>query len=180
MQLLCVIIIMVMKMRNLIISDIHGDYLVLKKILNKETFDRLIILGDLFSYGYDHHKDEIINLISKYKNKLLLIKGNCDYDIDFISLQFFETITIPLNHHLVTLTHGNIYHEGFLPTNHGDIMFFGHTHIPCLKKSYDITYANPGSVSLPRGGSFKSYMIFEDNKITLKSINGDILKEMNI
>ena len=38
-------------MRLLIISDIHGNYNDLEKVVNKEKFDQLIVLGDLFNYG---------------------------------------------------------------------------------------------------------------------------------
>ena len=39
-------------MKVLILSDIHGDYDTLYKITQNEVFDKLIILGDLFSYGF--------------------------------------------------------------------------------------------------------------------------------
>ena len=72
-------------MRVLIISDIHGDYKTLFDILNKESFDKLIILGDLLEYGIYtiSSNNQILNEIKKYKNKLVLIKGNCDYMIDY-------------------------------------------------------------------------------------------------
>ena len=36
-------------MKLLIISDVHGDYKSLEKVLKNESFDRLVVLGDLFS-----------------------------------------------------------------------------------------------------------------------------------
>ena len=33
------------------VSDIHGDFKSLEKVLKNESFDRLVVLGDLFSYG---------------------------------------------------------------------------------------------------------------------------------
>jgi len=110
----------VIKLKLLIISDIHGDYENLYKITQNECFDQLIILGDLFSYGYSINDDEenpIIHLLQKYKNKLILIKGNCDFFINYdaYSLQSFDIITLPFNKRLVTFTHGNRYSKGFLP-----------------------------------------------------------------
>ena len=59
---------MVIKMKILIMSDIHGDYENLNKVLKNESFDKLIILGDLFSYGFNYNnKDEnnILKIIIK-------------------------------------------------------------------------------------------------------------------
>ena len=36
-------------MRLLMVSDVHGDFKSLEKVLKNESFDRLIMLGDLFS-----------------------------------------------------------------------------------------------------------------------------------
>ncbi len=172
-------------MKILIISDIHGDYNTLEKITNDESFDKLIILGDLFNYSMitnDLKDNKIIKLLKKYKNNLILIKGNCDNFIDYkkIDLYAHEIITITLNNHLVTITHGNKYSKGFLPNYHGDIFLSGHTHINNLIKEYGIIYVNPGSISLPRGGSSKSYGFFTNDKIMIKNINGEIIKEMEI
>ena len=38
-------------MRILVISDIHGSLNDLKKVLEKEKFDKLFILGDLYYHG---------------------------------------------------------------------------------------------------------------------------------
>lgn len=164
-------------------SDIHGAFQELKEVLNKESYDKLIILGDLFSYGYHYNQEdenEIINILLENKSKLILVKGNCDVfaNLDVLGLCTFDTITIPLNGKLVTLTHGNHYKRGFLPDNHGDIIMYGHTHTPCLTKDYDIIYANPGSLGMPRNGSLKGYLIFEDNKLILKTLHGKIIKEV--
>ncbi len=81
---------------------------------------------------------------------------------------------------MVTFTHGNRYSKGFLPEYHGDIFISGHTHIPVLTKERGVIYVNPGSIGRPRGGSTKSYLIFENNKIIIKDINNKVQKEMII
>ena len=56
-------------MKLLIVSDIHGDFKSLEKVLKNESFDRLVVLGDLFSYGkiiLDLNNNEIIKLISLF------------------------------------------------------------------------------------------------------------------
>lgn len=172
-------------MKILIISDIHGDYENLNKVLKNESFDKLIILGDLFSYSFNYdNKDEnnILKLLSNYKDVIILIRGNCDENINYEEFGLFahNIISLHLNNHIVTLTHGNKYSKGFLPDYHGDIFASGHTHVPMLLKEQGIIYLNPGSIRKPRGGSDKSYAIFEDNKIEIKTIDGKIIKEMKI
>lgn len=170
-------------MKTLIISDVHGDYKTLDLIIKKESFDKLIVLGDLFNYWFKLDKindNKIIKTLQTNKDKLILIKGNCDKCINYEELGLYahEIITITLNRHSVTLTHGDKYSKGFLPSFHGKIFISGHTHVPMLLKEYEIIYANPGSVGLPRGGSYKTYMVFEDNKIIIKTTNDIIIKEM--
>ena len=176
---------MVIKMKILIMSDIHGDYENLNNVLKNESFDKLIILGDLFSYGFNYNnKDEnnILKLLSNYKDAIILIKGNCDENINYEEFGLFahDIISLHLNNHVVTLTHGNKYSKGFLPSYHGDIFVSGHTHVPMLLKEQGIIYLNTGSIGKPRGGLDKSYAIFEDNKIEIKTIDGKIIKEMKI
>mgnify|MGYP005804222355 FL=1 len=175
---------MVIKMKILIMSDIHGNYKSLNNVLKNESFDKLIILGDLFSYGFNYNKDEnnILKLLSNYKDAIILIRGNCDENINYEEFGLFahDVISLHLNNHVVTLTHGNIYSKGFLPSYHGDIFVSGHTHVPMLLKEQGIIYLNPGSIGKPRGGLDKSYAIFEDNKIEIKTIEGKIIKEMKI
>lgn len=172
-------------MKILVVSDIHGDYKTLEFIIKKENFEKLIVLGDLFNYGSKSeslNNIKIINLLQKNKDRLILIEGNCDKFINYEKFDLYahEIFTINLNHHNVTLTHGNKYKKGFLPSFHGEIFLSGHTHIPELTKEYDTIYANPGSVGSPRSNIGKTYMMFEDNKIVIKTINNTIIKEMEI
>lgn len=172
-------------MKIVVVSDIHGGFLEFKKIIEQEDFDKLIVLGDLFSYGFrgsDLSSEPIIHLLQKYKDKLVLIKGNCDAFIDYEKVNLFahDVVTLTLNQHKVTFTHGNRYKKGFLPSYHGDIIITGHTHIPVLVKEKDMIYANPGSISKPRGFSSKSYLVFLEDKLIIKSIEGNILKEYKI
>lgn len=172
-------------MKILVVSDIHGDYKTLDFILKKENFEKLIVLGDLFNYNLKKESlndIKIINLLQKNKDRLILIKGNCDKFIDYekYGLYAHEIFTINLNNHNVTLTHGNKYKRGFLPSFHGEIFLSGHTHIPSLTKEPKIIYANPGSIGNPRGGSVKSYIVFDNNEITIKDINGNIQKAIVI
>lgn len=39
---------------------------------------------------------------------------------------------------------------------------------------------NPGSISKPRGGTKKSYLIIDEERIQLKDLNGELIKSINI
>ena len=45
--------------------------------------------------------------------------------------------------------------------NDCDIALFGHIHVPVDEEWEGIRILNPGSISRPRGGSKKSYLILE-------------------
>lgn len=171
-------------MKLLIISDIHGRYYDLKQVIEYEKADKIIILGDIMSSSFyaDNEEDELIyKLLKDNSYNTFLISGNCDRLVDYNKLNNrpFDILTIPFDNKLFTFTHGHLYKKGFLPEYHGDIFISGHTHIPNLIKE-DIIYANPGSLGFPRGGSNKSYLIYENSKLILKEINGKIIKEMDI
>ena len=178
-------LLVVIKMKLLIISDIHGNYDSMLKVIENESFDRLIVLGDLFSYYYDYEDDEenkILELLEKYKNKLVLIKGNCDCFINYEAYNLYahDEISLTFNKHTVTFTHGHFYNKTNLPKYHGNIFISGHTHIPLLIKENNMYFCNPGSIGSPRNNSNKGYLIFEDNKLILKDINKNILKKLII
>ena len=74
-------------MKLLMVSDIHGDFKSLEKVLKNESFDRLVVLGDLFSYGkiiLDLNNNEIIKLLKKYKELNITIKDS-ENEIKYIS-----------------------------------------------------------------------------------------------
>ena len=51
-----------------------------------------------------------------------------------------------------------------LTRNHCQVLISGHTHMPMFQKDGSFYYINPGSTTLPRGGSARSYaVLFIDN-----------------
>ena len=61
-----------------------------------------------------------------------------------------------------------------------DVILSGHTHVNLLKKENNIIYGNPGSLSIPKEESGNSFMIINDDKITVYNLNEKILYEMKI
>lgn len=75
--------------------------------------------------------------------------------------------------HLIFATHGHIHNTSNPPMlKKGDILLHGHTHIPAAEKFDGKYYLNPGSVSIPKNGSARSYMVLEDGLFTWKDLNG--------
>jgi Icc-related predicted phosphoesterase len=63
-------------MKVLAISDPHGDYSKIKKIIEKAgDFDLAVIVGDLTNFGPDKKVEEMIEMFDK---PVLAIPGNCD------------------------------------------------------------------------------------------------------
>ena len=77
----------------------------------------------------------------------------------------------------VIATHGHIFNTDNPPKlREGEIMLHGHTHIPtCLEFGNKNFYLNPGSISIPKGGFPKSYMIYENRCFTVKDFDGNII-----
>ena len=54
----------------------------------------------------------------------------------------------------------------------------GHTHIPVLEKKGDVLYFNPGSTTIPKGGSVSSYGVWDNGKLSIISLDdGHVGKE---
>ena len=165
-------------MKIMFVSDIHGSSAKLdlvKDIYDFEKPDKIIFLGDLF-YGYDSS-----DLVEKYRSfrNAFFIKGNCDRDLDveesglgFMNYYYFESFG-----KIIFCTHGHRYNKNYLPEVDFDIFVNGHTHIGLIEKEGNKYYLNPGSVSLPRGGSRSSYMIMDDTGVYLKDLEQKIIKK---
>ncbi len=80
-------------MKLMFISDIHGDLNNLEKcitIFNKIEADKLIILGDTSGSYYDDTNSLIAEALNNIKDKVEVIRGNCDPE-DFLDMLDFET-----------------------------------------------------------------------------------------
>ena len=168
-------------MKVLIISDIHGNYNNLNKVLTNNTFDKLILLGDILVGPFPEYR-EVSNLLNIYKDKIIAVKGNCDnYYNGMLEFNNEDTyLKVPIDKKILFITHGHIYNRNNLPDTYYDIFVQGHTHVPLLEKVNDKIYLNPGSISLPRNNSLPSFAIYEDNTIKILDIDNNIIKEVNL
>ena len=170
-------------MKYMFISDLHGNIEYLEeciKIFENENAKKLIILGDTSAYLDKEQNEMVANILNNIKNKVEVIRGNCDtYDFEGnLEFEIFDIDNLYLNGKFITITHGHYYNYYELPENCGEIFIQGHTHIPMLQKINDKIIANPGSVSKPRGSDLRCYIIIDEEKIELKTLDGKLVKEI--
>ena len=162
-------------MRILFLSDIHGVPSALDAALeagNALGYDRIVLLGDLLYHGprngvpnfYDPVK--VAKTLNALKDRIVAVRGNCDAEVDQMMFEFpmmGDYAVLEAGNETFFLTHGHLWNEWRLPpVGIGTVLAHGHTHVPELKKlECGMTIFNPGSVSLPKGGSSRSFGYFD-------------------
>ena len=77
-------------MKLMIISDIHGSYNDLEKVMHyfdEEQPDRLIILGDILYHGprndlpKEYAPKKVIEMLNSISDSILCVRGNCDCEV---------------------------------------------------------------------------------------------------
>ena len=175
-------------MKYLVVSDIHGSiihYNMLDNIIDMEKPDKIILLGDLFYHGpsdysplYDYTTPS--RVLNKYKDIILCTRGNCDNDDDedAMEFEFQKYIILTINKKKFFFSHGNIYNMENDPDTDFDVMIYGHLHTGFIIENDGKIYANPGSLSHPRGGTVNSYLTIDENTIRLKDLEGKVLDKI--
>lgn len=181
-------------MNIMIASDIHGSAKYCAQLMEafeREKAERLLLLGDLLYHGprndlpgyYDTKKTAaMLNAIS---DRVLCVRGNCDAEVDQLMLDFpimAEYCLLFVNGRTIFATHGHIFNTQTPPAlNEGDILLHGHTHIPAWESfGNGNVYINPGSVSIPKKDSLRSYIMLNDKKIFWKNLVGNLYHTMNL
>ena len=140
------------------------------------------MLGDILYHGprndlpEGYAPKEVIELLNAYKDEIYCVRGNCEAEVDQMVLQFpvmADYFLMPVGTRMIYATHGHLFNiEHRPPMKKGDILLTGHTHISAYEEYADYVYMNPGSVSIPKEGTPRSYMILEDGEFVWKSLNG--------
>ena len=172
-------------MKWMIASDIHGSAFYCQQMLRRfeeEKADRLILLGDLLYHGprndlpAEYQPKKVIEMLNGIRDRLLCVRGNCDCEVDQMVLQFpilADYAVLDAGERLIYATHGHVYNpEKLPPLKAGDILLFGHTHIPLHAEKDGILCLNPGSVSIPKESSAHGYMTSEDGIFRWKTLDG--------
>lgn len=173
-------------MKYMIASDIHGSAYycrLLKQRFAEEKAEKLILLGDLLYHGArnplprEYSTLGCAEILNSLKDKIVCVKGNCDSEVDTLVLQFpigAELILLPVNGRNIFFTHG---HKLPALLRKGDILFCGHFHVPAFEEREDYTYANCGSVSIPKENSPHSYCVLGEGTLLWKDAEtGEIFR----
>lgn len=165
-------------------SDIHGSLPAAERVLERfaqSGAQWLIILGDVLNHGprnalpEGYAPAEVAGKLNGAAARIIAVRGNCDSEVDQMLLDF--PITAPWQQVLTErcrlfLTHGHLYSPEKLPSLcAGDVLVYGHTHIPVAEKRGDIFLFNPGSVSIPKGGFPASYGLLEGDRLQVLALD---------
>ncbi len=165
----------------LVISDSHGKPWILKSILynfGKEC-DALFFCGDgmpdLISVFEEAYLDS--ELMSVIPEVIFFVHGNGDNSTIPLLTNERNLIQVPIEAKAVVsgkkifMTHGHSYNVYFGTKDlalsgekkGADLIFYGHTHLPDVQKKKipgkETVILNPGSCSLPRGGTPNSFAL---------------------
>lgn len=178
-------------MKWFIASDIHGSAYCCKMMLERykeEKADRLLLLGDILYHGprndlpLCYAPKEVIAMLCEKGSETLSVRGNCDCEVDQMVLPFpvlADYTVLDTGSRLIFATHGHLFSPSRpLPMKKGDILLSGHTHVPRCEETDGLVFLNPGSVSIPKEGSVRSYMTLENGVFLWKDLeSGKTYKE---
>lgn len=182
-------------MKLMIASDLHGDAQCARKMKDefyRQGADKLILLGDLLYHGPrndlpdDYAPKEVISILNSMKEQLLCVRGNCDTEVDQMVLEFpilADYSYIVVDEVSIFATHGHNYNtDNAKNLSEGTVLLHGHTHVPvAIEFGNKNVYINPGSLSLPKENSPKSYIVFENNKFSfIKLEDGEEYMSYNL
>ena len=171
-------------MRIIIASDIHGRILAAKRleeIVNAMKPDKVILLGDYLYNGprngvpSDYDPMGTVSVLNRFAAITVGVRGNCDSRVDQSLVRFTmeDSKVIYLNGYRCDLIHGDLLTSELLEVERGDVLMYGHTHAPMLKKSDGVVYVNPGSIAFPKAGSPASYGVMDGGHIEIRRLDDD-------
>ena len=174
-------------MKLLIASDIHGSAKWCSLLLQRfkeEKADKLLLLGDVLYHGPRNPLPEeydpmgVFTMLNKIADNIIAVRGNCDSEVDQMVLGFnisSDYATVYDGEVKLTLSHG---HRAVPPLKKGDVYLTGHTHVPLnAVEVEEYIHLNPGSLSLPKEGSERGYILYENGKFLFKTIDGKTYDE---
>lgn len=167
-------------------SDIHGGFASIDKffeIVNKDNGKkRVILLGDTYNHGprnpfpEDYAPMKVAGLLERKMGEFDIIKGNCDSEVDQMISPFKirGDFSLKDGDRHIYFTHGHKVNPD-LPSKKavsGDVVFYGHFHVPCHRVVNGVHYVCVGSMAMPKDGSLPSYAIYKNSTIVIKSLDG--------
>ena len=177
-----------------IASDIHGSALYCRKLLElieKRGGGRLVLLGDLLYHGPRNGLPEgydtkaVFAMLNEWKDRVLCVRGNCDAEVDQMVLDF----PIGADHRVedlcgrrLFLTHGHHHNADEPPSadllDGAGYVAYGHFHVPVKRQVNGVWYLNPGSVSIPKEGSWHGCMRMTEDAVQWLDLDGRVMDEL--
>ncbi|WP_417349060.1 phosphodiesterase [Ferrimonas sp.] len=177
----------------LFISDIHGCLPALEKALewaDKLNCQHLVLLGDILNHGprnpvpEGYNPPKVADLLNQHAERILAVRGNCDSEVDQMLCSFpllADYSNMLLGNKRAFITHGHLWNDSKLPPlAQGDIICFGHTHIPMARWQNERLMFNPGSITLPKGGFAPSLGHFDGTLLTVMDLDGNTIEQAAI
>ena len=178
----------------MIASDIHGDANTARSLIERyreSGAERLILLGDILYHGprndlpSGYAPKAVISMLNELSDEILCVRGNCDTEVDQMVLTFpilADYAYLCADGLRIFATHGHRFNTSNLPPlKEGDILLHGHTHIPVAEPfGNNNIYINPGSVSIPKEGSEKSYIVYESRTFSFCRLDGTEYKRVEL
>lgn len=176
-------------MKLLIASDLHGSMDALNFLasrIDQLSPDILVLLGDLVYHGprnslptnYDTRAMlENYPALLKKSCPVIAVRGNCDAEVDIGQLPFRmpDDAWLEADGFRMYACHGHHLPErpplSQIPV--GTIVLRGHTHIPRAETIDGISFWNPGSLAIPKGGFPASYGIYENGVFRVMDKEGN-------
>lgn len=180
-------------MKLMIASDLHGSAYYVRELLKRyeeERPARLLLLGDILYHGprnalpRDYDTKAVAAMLNALSPAPLCIRGNCDGEVDQMVLTFPvlpEYASVFAEGKTMYLTHGHHLKDVAPTVPAGDLILYGHTHVPAFREENGVTLVNPGSVSIPKEDSPHSYLLWEDGTFRWKTVEtGEVWMEKTI
>lgn len=173
-------------MKYLIFSDLHGSSesaeIIIEKFKKYEC-DQMICLGDVLYHGprndlpFSYNPKEVIKILNEYAENIICIQGNCDAEVDQMVLNFklLSSLDKEINGKKCHFEHG--HHLDDLKTD-AKYIFFGHIHINQIKNVDNKVYINPGSITIPKENTARSFIIFDENTIRIFDIDDNLINKL--
>ncbi len=169
-------------MKLLIASDIHGSEFYCQKLIEqyqKIKPNKMLLLGDILYHGARNNLPEgynpkgVIKLLNGIAENIICVRGNCDSEVDQMVLDFdimADYTVIYDGKTCIYATHGHKINADNPSKTACDFLVCGHFHVPKNIKQENFTYINVGSVSLPKGNSSHSFVVYENGNFEFKKL----------
>ncbi len=184
-------------MKLLLAADLHGSLSATERLLEQGErlqVDQWLLLGDLLNHGprnpipAAYAPAAVAACLNPYAAQIMAVQGNCDSEVDQMLLDFpllgrYSQVLGRFGSKLrrLFLTHGHHYGPDNLPPlAEGDLLASGHTHIPGIAQRCGHWLLNPGSVTLPKGGSVASFALIDEAALSLFALeDGRLLQRQD-